>query len=368
MDSGGLVALTLSGGALDQIGFAHKRIWGDIDDPVVQRDLRCFLTASSVVKKLRGQVYGMFGGKTLGMYTATADPSQWLKLFGVDVEHKDQMTILDEAARLPADEVEHHYRWIRELIGFEPDGQFLTEDKLRLQVRCYIATKRLQEKADFSFIGVKCIPEMSDDHVCQCLTAALMNDPYDADGPKEPIVCACECDMDAALTMQILKMISGGQPSFLMDVRHIDDRSGTFVFNNCGGAPTWFAGRSHDPKENLRHVVIKPQVTQGKAGGGTTYYICAEGPGTFARLCRKEGKYRLVTFEGQFIAQDDRIEDEGLIHATSKIWPHAYARLPVSPRRFVEEFGANHIHGVAGHWNSELREFCSLIGISYVDS
>ncbi len=33
------------------------------------------------------------------------------------------------------------------------------------------------------------------------------------DGPKESIVCSTEADMDAALTMQILKVISGTHPS-----------------------------------------------------------------------------------------------------------------------------------------------------------
>src|SRR3712207_7175000 len=37
---------------------------------------------------------------------------------------------------------------------------------------------------------------------------AFLNDPYDWDGPKEPHVCATEADMDAALTMQLLKGLS----------------------------------------------------------------------------------------------------------------------------------------------------------------
>jgi hypothetical protein len=35
-----------------------------------------------------------------------------------------------------------------------------------------------------------------------------LNDPYDWNGPKEPIVAATEADMDGALTMEILKHIS----------------------------------------------------------------------------------------------------------------------------------------------------------------
>ena len=279
----------------------------------------------------------------------------------------DQMNIVDESKKVSDAEVERQYRWlVKGIKGFEPDGDSLTEEKLRKQFRFYLATKRIQQNAGFSFVGVKCIPEMSDNHVSQCMTAALMNDPYDADGPKEPVVCACECDMDGALTMQILKLISGGKPSFLMDIRHIDDKSKTFVFNNCGGAPTWFAGGSAEPAANLRNVVIRPQKTQGKAGGGTTHYACSEGPGTFARLCRKRGEYRLVTLEGEFVKRDGSIKDEGLVHATTEIWPHAYVKLAISPERFIEVCGANHIHGVAGHWNAELKELCGLVGIACV--
>lgn len=38
---------------------------------------------------------------------------------------------------------------------------------------------------------------------------AFLNDPYDWDGPHEPIVAATESDMDGALTMQIFKLLTG---------------------------------------------------------------------------------------------------------------------------------------------------------------
>ncbi|MGI8779462.1 MAG: hypothetical protein ACR2L8_04725 [Solirubrobacteraceae bacterium] len=41
----------------------------------------------------------------------------------------------------------------------------------------------------------------------------LLNDPYDCNGPKQPTVCATEADAYAALTMQLLKYVSGGLPS-----------------------------------------------------------------------------------------------------------------------------------------------------------
>ena len=62
-------------------------------------------------------------------------------------------------------------------------------------------------------------------HYCtECIAAAFMNDPYDWDGPKEPVVYACEADSDAALTMQILKLLTN-DPVVFMDVRHWDEEN-----------------------------------------------------------------------------------------------------------------------------------------------
>src|SRR5918993_1796172 len=49
---------------------------------------------------------------------------------------------------------------------------------------------------------------------------AFLNDPYHPDGTAKPsIVCSTEADSDAALTMQILKHLSG-TPVLFADVRH----------------------------------------------------------------------------------------------------------------------------------------------------
>ena len=69
---------------------------------------------------------------------------------------------------------------------------------------------------------------------------------------------ACEADGDAALSMEILKEVSGGQPVLFMDVSYIDDERGVFYFPNCGAFCTWYAGRSDTPEENLKHVELRP--------------------------------------------------------------------------------------------------------------
>lgn len=70
---------------------------------------------------------------------------------------------------------------------------------------------------------------------------SFCNDPYDWDGPKEPVVYACEADCDAALTMQILKLLTH-DPVIFMDVRHYDAENDVMVFCNCGSQSTYYAG------------------------------------------------------------------------------------------------------------------------------
>ena len=120
----------------------------------------------------------------------------------------------------------------------EYDDKKLTPEKLKQQIRHYEATKKIIEDRRLDFIGVKCHYEMSRHYCTQCLSAAFCNDPYDWDGPKEPVVCACEADSDAALTMQILHLLTN-DPVVFMDVRHYDKDYDVMVFCNCGSQSTY---------------------------------------------------------------------------------------------------------------------------------
>ena len=63
-------------------------------------------------ESIRGQRFGLFGGRSLGMVTATADPSQWLKKFGVDVIHIDQYLIVVKGEKIEESRVRKHMDWL----------------------------------------------------------------------------------------------------------------------------------------------------------------------------------------------------------------------------------------------------------------
>lgn len=360
----GMVALLAAGGALDQVGILHGRVFGDTQDPEVLKKVLSFIRAGAAVKRIRGETFGLFGGRPMGMYTAVANLDQWMSRFGIDVEHIDQWEIVRQAQNVSEDEVEYAFRWLSQKVKrIHYDNKQLTPEKLKLQIRSYIAVREIAEKLGLSFLGIKAQPELTDHFVTMDVAEAFLNDPYDWNGPKTPIVSATEADMDGALTMEILKHLSG-EPVLFADLRHYDDEYGFFDLCNSGTHPTYFAGRSYDPDVNLARVELYPQGLYFPAGGAAVRHFAAPGEVTLARLARKNGKYWLAIVPGEFIELPEE-EAERKAREIQVNWPHAFAKLKVSPDELLAEYDSNHIHGVYGNYVDELIWVAKMLDIPY---
>ena len=359
----GTVGLLCAGGTLDQIGFDHLRIKEDFEnsDGVAKRALP-FIRAASTAARLKGKIFGLFGGRSLGIDTGLFDPMQWKRMFGVDTEHIDQLEIIRRAEMVPEDRTSRMVNWLSahvDCISYDQKG--LVPPKLSFQIRCYLATKDITREMGLDFVALKCMPDLSTHYVPQCLTAGFLPSPYDAEGIKEPTPMACEADADAALTLEILKQISGGSPGLFGDVSHIDYRTQTLYIPNCGGMCTWFACRAKDPSENLKRIQIRPAMRPG--GGGMTYFTCAPGPVTLARLYRRAGEYRMAILPGEGVELSQEEQDEFVKARGRHQLPTAFVKVQADLDRFVEEFGSNHICAVAGIHVHDLEHLCRILHI-----
>ncbi|HML30584.1 MAG TPA: L-fucose/L-arabinose isomerase family protein [Hyphomicrobium sp.] len=354
----GMVSMLASGGALNQLGIQHFRAAGDIRDPEVRDKVVSFARCAHVVGKLRGSTYGLVGGRSLGMYSATVSMQDWQQKFGIDIEHVDQSEIVRLADEVPADKVEKAFAWLTENVKeIKYDGVQLTPDKLKRQIRHYEATKRLVDEKNLDFVGVKCHYELSRHHCTQCISAAFMNDPYDWDGPKEPVAFACEADSDAGLTMQILKLLTDS-PVLFMDVRHWDAERGVMVFCNCGSESTYYATGTDDYRANLKQTTLYPALSIYSGGGCHVNLMTHAGKATIARLCRKNGSYRMTMFDAEFVELPNEVMKE-----TTEEWPHVFAKLPFDYRKFIDKFDANHCHAVYGSHIEDISKVCAMLGI-----
>lgn len=354
----GMVAMLAAGGALHHLGIEHFRAAGDFRDPAVLGKITEFGKCAKVVSSLNGQKYGLLGGRSLGMYSSTVSMQDWERQFGVDVDHMDQSEIVRKAAEVDDEQVEKAFRWLSENMGaIEYDGDRLTEEKLKEQIRHYEATKAIVKENEYDFIGVKCHYEMSRHYCTECLSAAFMNDPYDWDGPKEPCVCACEADSDAALTMQILKLLTN-DPVIFMDIRHYDAENDVMIFCNCGSQSTYYVTGTDDYKANLAKTTLYPCLEIYAGGGCHVNLQTKPGTATIARLNRYEGKYRMTIIPTEFVEMPKEKEAE-----TTKEWPHVFAKLPFDHEIFLDKFDANHCHAVYGNHVEELKMICKMLNI-----
>jgi len=349
-------------GAIEELGIPFETILGPPGMPHTNRQAVAFARAAAARRRLEGATLGIVGGRSMGINTGTVDTAQLQRVFGIDVDHTDQFEIVRLASQMGEQDVSRHVKYLEEkFAAIGRDDASLTDRTIELSIRSYLATKRIIRDKGYDFIGLKCQPELSDWYANQCISAAFLNDPYDADGPKEPTVCACEADCNGALTMQILKLVSGGKPTLFVDATiSPPGESNLIACQNCGGAPTCFAS-SGNPSDSLGKIRIVPNI-QGKAGGPAfAYYAEPRECVTWARLSRSKGEYRMHIIKASMVPIDDQVK--GMLPR----WPTILLSVETSDVfQFLKSYTSQHIHLVTGDYVDELVEFCKLLEIQCI--
>lgn len=344
-----LVGLLCSAGTIDKMGLYHPRIIGDIAREDVQSEFLSWARAAGVASKLVGETYCNFGGRSMGMGTAVRDPNDWIKRYGVDVEQIDQVLLLERAKAVDSGIVEYAYNWLKENVGYI--NPRVPVEKIKNQIRLYEATKEICREKGIHFYGIKCQPELSEvtDYAVPCLNQAFSNSNFDWHGPKEPVVCACEADMGAAMTMRLLQGVSG-QPALFMDFRDYDEARDEYVFCNCGSQSVFYA-------KDMKDVHLVPTDKYYPSGGAHVQYVCREGEVTVARLCEDGDGEWMAIVPGRFVYYDrERCKE------TSPLWPHAYLKADIDPNELLQAYGSNHAHAVYGNWVKELTHLGKMLG------
>ena len=97
---GGLV---MHGGLLE-IGVPHKFVYGSADDPETVESIVSYARAAHLKNNLNMSTVGAFGGRGMGQTCGAADPSQWMRMFGVDIDSRDTTQLDSNGRAHPASE------------------------------------------------------------------------------------------------------------------------------------------------------------------------------------------------------------------------------------------------------------------------
>ena len=364
----GNVGLLATDGALRQAGLRTHRIVGAVTDAATLAAVEDWVRAAQAVTTLKNEVYGLYGGHSMGMETGFFHLVPTIKALGTSAYQIDQLWVVERMKTVDGAEVAKGRAWLEGLLGDRLlyDGDMLTPEILDTQLRLYLAVKELNEENGFAYCGIKGQRELTE-YVCIADVAEmLLNDPYDWNGPKEPTVCATEADANAAITMQLLKVVSGGLPSLFMDVRLYHPDVDVWDFCNSGQHASWYAAQSDDPAENFASITFHPALSfYFKAGGASVEFDAKPGPLTFARIGIWDDKPYLMLAKGEALelpaAERKRLNDQ-----TNPTWPHVHARLEAPFDDLTQVFPCNHILATPGDKLRSLIQVAEIAGIPAV--
>lgn len=362
----GNVGLLATDGALRQAGKKTHRIVGDINDAETIQNVVDWVRASNAITTIKNEVYGLYGGHSMGMETGFFHLTPTIKSLGCTTYQIDQYLLVKYAEELPKADVVAGRKWFEQLLGdrLHYDGNMLTEETLERQVRIYLAMEKINNEEGFDFCGLKGQRELTEHYTLGDVPEMLMNDPYDWRGAKEPMVCATEADAYAAITMQLLKYISGGLPALFMDVRLYHPELDIWDWCNSGNHASWYAAQSMDPVENFKKISFHPALSfYFKAGGASVEFDAAPGEMTFARMGLWDEKPFMYIVKGESLELPAEQRKE-LNAQTDPTWPHVHAKLGCSFDEFLALFPANHAQGMVGDRVRALKYLCEIAGIT----
>jgi L-fucose isomerase-like protein len=289
---------------------------------------------------------GTFGGRGMGQTCGAADPSQWMKVFGVDIDSRDTMQLIKRADSISEEKISALAPRLEKLFGVAPERNPVNDRSIRL----YLALKELVEEEKFDFYTIQSFPGLADDYTASCFAQSMML--------EDGIGTSTLGDFNTAMTVYLLNRLSK-ERVYYGDLQHIDKTNNEIKIIGDGEIPPSLASKS-GPAGFSEHGIP----TEGGAGGLSVKLVCKAGKGVLARLGRVNGEFEMVItrctiFEPPIDQLEIRKNECGI-----PFWPHGFVTAHCD------------INNLLKHWNNEyaclgygedlyqaLTDFCEITGI-----
>lgn len=333
-------------GAMKEIGLKHRFVYGSYDDPREIRRITSYCHACTLRSRLNMSTIGTFGGRGMGQTCGAADPSQWMKMFGIDIDSRDTSELLDAARSISREEIgiarNRIQKYFAETI---PDNE--QSDR---SIRLYLAIKKLVYQNEWDFYTIQSFPGLGDEYSATCFAQSMMLE----DGMGTSTLG----DFNTALTVKCLADLSD-EPVYYGDLQHVDKSANEIKIIGDGACPPSLAGKL-GPAGFAEHGIP----TEGEAGGLSIKLVCKVGTGVLARLGRNNGQFEMVItrctiFEPPADQVEQRKNECGI-----PFWPHGFVRAECDIDALLEAWNNEYAClGYGEHLYEELEAFCELTGI-----
>jgi L-fucose isomerase-like protein len=335
-------------GALLEVGIPHKFVYAAADETAEVDGIAYYCRAARIKNSLNQSTIGVFGGRGMGQTCGVADPSQWMRVFGIDIDSRDTTELLETTKAISDDEISAVLPRIEKLFGARPPNDDLSRRSLAL----YLGLKKVIARNGFDFYTIQSFPGLGDDYGATCFAQSLMLD----DG----IPTSTLSDFNTALSVYILMKLSS-EPVYYGDLQHVDKAGKEIKIIGDGAVPPSLAD-PRDPAGFAGHGIP----TEGSAGGLSVKLTCKPGPCVLARLGRVNGEFIMVLAKGEVLVPNDL--EKRKAECGIPFWPHAFVKIEGDIDRLLQNY--TNEYGVLGYGKElygEVKAFCEIMGIRLVE-
>jgi L-fucose isomerase-like protein len=289
---------------------------------------------------------GTFGGRGMGQTCGAADPSQWMRMLGIDIDSRDTTELIKTAESIKEREIEMLLPRIEKLFGKTPEKNVVNERSMRL----YLALKKIVDKEEFDFYTIQSFPGIAGNYVATCFAQSMMLE----DGYGTSTLG----DFNTALTTLLLTKLSK-ERVYYGDLQNIDKSSGEIKIIGDGACPPSLAGKL-GPAGFAEHGIP----TEGEAGGLAVHLICKVGEGVLARLGRVDGEFQMIIAPATvFEPPQDQVESR-LAESGIPFWPHGFVTAHCDMDELIEYWTNEYAClGYGTEILPALVDFCEITGI-----
>jgi len=285
----------------------------------------------------------------MGQTCGVADPSQWMRMFGIDIDSRDTAELIRTAEKISARELGNLQPRLRRLFGAALEKNVVNERSVRL----YLALKKIVEKEKFDFYTIQSFPGLGDDYSATCFAQSMMLE----DGYGTSTLG----DFNTALTVLLLTKLSK-ERVYYGDLQHIDKKQKEIKIIGDGACPPSLAGKL-GPAGFSEHGIP----TEGEAGGLSVKLICKVGEGVIARLGRVNGEFQMVITRASIFEPPKEKVKQRLEECGIPFWPHGFVNVHGDMETLLQNWTNEYAClGYGLDLYPALADFCDLTGIKAI--
>lgn len=219
-----LCGANLSTFTLNEMNIPHKAIHGSVTDTRVQAELRAYIRAALTLAVMKRTRLGLIGFRAPGFYPCVFDELLIRRTFGVGIDHiplSEVVLSLQSGAK----------RTAPTMVFSRIEGGKLPPESINSIEHYYGALTAVLEKSGKNLFAIKDWPEimgLEDPGGIWPGLGWLLDEGY---------LLAPEGDVNAAITMGVLRGLGEGKP-FFADISAWDDETSALALWHYGGAPS----------------------------------------------------------------------------------------------------------------------------------